>query len=175
VVNRVRPRTGRRNAGVLAATGIVAGLLFVYPTSLNHPTGPVIAAEAATAVRTSNDFSAQTPTAATAVGSGSGGSTSSGSASSATRTVTGSAVNTRWGPVQVQIQVSGSKLISAQAVVYPQENGRDLEINRYAVPALNRAAVAAQGADIDTISGATYTSIGYRQSLQSALDAANLL
>ena len=42
-----------------------------------------------------------------------------------------------------------------------------------AAPTLRREALAAQSAKIDTVSGATYTSEGYRQSLQAAIDAAH--
>ena len=110
--------------------------------------------------------------------SSSSGSTSSSSGSSATSTgtttVTGDSVDTRWGPVQVQITVTGGKVTAAQAVVYPQSNGRDVEINSYAVPTLNQEALAAGTASIDAVSGATYTSDGYIQSLQSALDRAGV-
>jgi uncharacterized protein with FMN-binding domain len=87
-------------------------------------------------------------------------------------TYTGTSADTRWGPVQVQIVVSGGKITSNDAVVYPTENGRDVEINNVAIPALNQEAVTAQSAAIDMISGATYTSDGYITSLQSALDQA---
>lgn len=96
---------------------------------------------------------------------------SSGSTSS-TKTVTGDAVDTRWGPVQVQVTVTDGKVTAAQAVVYPQNNPRDQEINAYAVPTLNQEAVDAGSASIDMVSGATYTSEGYISSLQSALDKA---
>lgn len=56
----------------------------------------------------------------------------------------------------------------------PHDNPRDDEINSYAVPVLNAAVVQAQGAQVDTVSGATVTSAGYIGSLQSALDAAHL-
>lgn len=96
--------------------------------------------------------------------------TSSAGGTAGTKTVTGDKVDTQWGPVQVQITVTGGKITSAQAVVYPQGNSRDQEINSYAVPALNAEALAASSASIDTVSGATYTSQGYIASLQSALD-----
>ncbi|MFJ8108616.1 FMN-binding protein [Streptomyces sp. NPDC096132] len=89
-------------------------------------------------------------------------------------TVTGESVQTRWGPVQVRITVVDGKITDVTAVTYPQDNPRDQEINAYAVPQLRSEALAAQSADIDTVSGATYTSEGYRQSLQSALDSAGL-
>jgi uncharacterized protein with FMN-binding domain len=76
--------------------------------------------------------------------------------------------------VQVQITVTGGKVTDAQAVVYPNGNGRDVEINSYALPVLSQEAVQQQSAQIDTVSGATVTSDGYVQSLQSALDQAHL-
>lgn len=96
--------------------------------------------------------------------------TASAGGTTGTKTVTGDKVDTQWGPVQVQITVTAGKITAAQAVVYPQGNPRDQEINSYAVPALNAEALAASSASIDTVSGATYTSQGYIQSLQSALD-----
>jgi uncharacterized protein with FMN-binding domain len=76
--------------------------------------------------------------------------------------------------VQVQIRVSGTRIVAADAIVYPTQDRRDQEINSYAIPVLDDEAVQAQSAGIDTVSGATYTSAGYRASLQSAIDAAHL-
>ncbi|MGU3437667.1 FMN-binding protein [Actinomycetes bacterium M1A6_2h] len=89
-------------------------------------------------------------------------------------TFTGTAASTRYGPVQVQITVSEGRITEATAVTYPTTNGRDQQINAKAVPVLESETVAAQSAEIDMVSGATYTSDGYAQSLQSALDQANL-
>jgi uncharacterized protein with FMN-binding domain len=91
-----------------------------------------------------------------------------------TRTINGAPADTRYGPVQVQIKVQGSRIVSSDAIVYPTSERRDQEINSQAVPQLNDETLQAQSANIDTVSGATYTSDGYRQSLQSALDAAHL-
>ena len=74
----------------------------------------------------------------------------------------------------MQITVTGGKITAANAVDYPQNGSRDRQINSYAVPQLNSEAVAAQSAHIDMVSGASYTSAGYAQSLQSALDKAGL-
>jgi uncharacterized protein with FMN-binding domain len=93
---------------------------------------------------------------------------------SSTNSLTGDVADTRWGPVQVRITVTNGKLTDVTAVEYPNENPRDQEINSYAIPALNREALAAGSAKIDMISGATYTSQGYLESLQSALDKAGL-
>lgn len=99
-------------------------------------------------------------------------SSSSGSTTAGTKTITGDTIQTRWGPVQVRITVKDGKLTEVTAVTYPTDNPRDQEINSYALPRLRSEALQAQSADIDTVSGATYTSEGYRQSLQSALDSA---
>ncbi|CUW27273.1 MULTISPECIES: FMN-binding protein [Streptomyces] len=97
---------------------------------------------------------------------------SSGSSGAAqARTVTGEAVQTQYGPVQVRITVGAGKITKAEAVQAPT-GGLSGQKTQLAVPRLNQAAVAAGTADIDAVSGATYTSSGYRQSLQSALDRA---
>jgi uncharacterized protein with FMN-binding domain len=96
------------------------------------------------------------------------------SATAGTRTVTGPVVQTRWGPVQVRLSLRNGKVTDIQAVQYPNGNGRDAEINSVALPLLRSAALKAQSAQIDMVSGATVTSEGYLQSLQAALDQANV-
>jgi uncharacterized protein with FMN-binding domain len=91
-----------------------------------------------------------------------------------TKTYTGASASTRWGDVQVAITVTNGKISSVQVPVYPHRNDRDEEINGFALPILTQETMSAQNADIDTVSGATVTSDGYLQSLQSALDAAHL-
>ncbi|MFD1309587.1 FMN-binding protein, partial [Streptomyces kaempferi] len=87
------------------------------------------------------------------------------------RTVTGSVAQTQYGAVQVRVTVSGGKITKAEAVQAPK-GGLSDQKTAMAVPKLNQEAVAAGSADIDAVSGATYTSTGYKQSLQSALDKA---
>ncbi|MGW1955116.1 FMN-binding protein [Streptomyces sp. NPDC001920] len=99
------------------------------------------------------------------------GSGSQGSGAAQARTVTGSVSQTQYGPVQVRITVNGGKITKAEAVQAPS-GGQSTNITANAVPKLNQAAVAAGTADIDAVSGATYTSAGYKESLQSALDQA---
>ncbi|PIB09732.1 FMN-binding protein [Streptomyces sp. HG99] len=106
---------------------------------------------------------------------GDGGSTGASSSpqapASRARTVVGAVAKTEYGPVQVRLTLTGNKITKAEAVQAPS-GGRSTEITNNAVPQLNQAAITAGSADIDAISGATYTSGGYRQSLQSALDKA---
>ncbi|MGR6969310.1 FMN-binding protein [Streptomyces cynarae] len=101
---------------------------------------------------------------------GSGAAGSSGAAAPA-RTVTGNVAQTQYGPVQVRVTVSGGKITRAEAVQAPK-GGLSDQKTAMAVPKLNQEAVSAQSANIDAVSGATYTSTGYKQSLQSALDKA---
>ncbi|WTZ46466.1 FMN-binding protein [Streptomyces sp. NBC_01390] len=96
------------------------------------------------------------------------GTTGGGGAAKAA-TVTGDAVDTQYGPIQVRITVSGGKITKAATVQQPR-GGQSDQITGNAVPKLNKEAVAAGTADIDAISGASYTSAGYKKSLQSALD-----
>jgi uncharacterized protein with FMN-binding domain len=149
---------------MLASAATVSGIVMLL--TLKPHTTPEVVSAAAPAPSASSSSSP-------GGSSSSGGSSGSGS-SKGTTTVTGDSVQTRWGPVQVRITVQNGKITDVTAVTYPQENPRDQQINAYAVPQLRSEALAAQSADIDTVSGATYTSDGYRESLQSALDSAGL-
>ena len=107
--------------------------------------------------------SGPTPTPTPAVAPAAGGST-----------VTGAVAQTRWGPVQVRLTLAEGKITAVDVVQYPDGNGRDREINDDALPVLVQETISAQSADVDMVSGATVTSTGYVQSLQSALDRAGL-
>jgi uncharacterized protein with FMN-binding domain len=87
---------------------------------------------------------------------------------------TGETVRTEEGDVQVVITVSDGKITSVSVPVHPTGSQRHDEVSARALPQLVEATLAAQSADIDSVSGATYTSGGYRESLQSAIDAARL-
>jgi uncharacterized protein with FMN-binding domain len=88
------------------------------------------------------------------------------------RTIVGPTVATRYGPVQVAVILAGGRLRDVRALQLPSGDGRTNEINSQAGPLLRQEAMSAQSASIDTISGASYTSDGFRQSLQAALDRA---
>ncbi|MFB7458652.1 FMN-binding protein [Streptomyces sp. NPDC056188] len=103
--------------------------------------------------------------------SGSSSSGAAGSGAAQARTVTGETAQTDYGPVQVRITVTDGRITKAEAVQAPQ-GGLSGQKSELAVPKLNQEAVTAQSANIDTVSGATYTSGGYKKSLQSALDKA---
>lgn len=97
-------------------------------------------------------------------------SASSSSSGSSTTTITGAAAQTRYGAVQVEVTFSGSTITAVKTLQSPDREGRDIEINDQALPILQQEVLASQSANIDTVSGATYTSEGYIQSVQSAID-----
>src|SRR3954452_1699108 len=100
--------------------------------------------------------------------------TSGPSASTGSSTVTGDTAATRWGPVQVELTVADGSITDVSVVQYPSGNGKDQQINVRALPVLIQETLDAQNATIDMVSGATVTSEGYLESLQSALDKAAL-
>jgi uncharacterized protein with FMN-binding domain len=159
----------------LLGTISVVVMLFGYHTS----TAGSLAASPPTSVVSGGK--AATTTSGTGGGSGGSGPGGSGSGSttahkhtSQTSTVTGPTVNTQWGPVQVQLTVSGGTITHVDVLKYPNGNGRDIQIANYALPILIQHTLDAQSAHIDMVSGATFTSYGYLQSLQGALDQAQL-
>jgi uncharacterized protein with FMN-binding domain len=94
-----------------------------------------------------------------------------------TKTVTGSSVPvtegfSRFGNVQVQVTVSNGKITKLVAVDYPNADPQSAEISQYSIPVLGQEVLQAQGTNIDVVSGATYTTQAYAQSVQAALDKA---
>jgi hypothetical protein len=147
-------------------------LLFSYRTSTM---GAASCRPAAATGGAPGPVSGTTPDPTASGSTTSGGTTSGGTTPGGTgaAVVNGSVAQTRWGPVQVQVQISGGRITEVKALQVPDGNRRDQEINSYAVPQLRSEVLAAQSASIDTVSGATVTSDGYLESLQAALDTAN--
>jgi uncharacterized protein with FMN-binding domain len=90
------------------------------------------------------------------------------------KTFDGPVVSNNYGPVQVQIVVENGQLVDVEAIQLPSDRRRSAEISSIAGPDLRSEALQARSANIDVISGATYTSESYAQSLQAALDQAGL-
>ena len=89
-------------------------------------------------------------------------------------TVDGAVVDTQYGSVQVQVTYTGKKITNVHALKLTDSSGTSVSISAGAAPILRQEALDRQSAQIDTVSGATYTSDAYQQSLQSAIDAAHL-
>jgi uncharacterized protein with FMN-binding domain len=85
---------------------------------------------------------------------------------------TGSVANTRYGPVQVKIVVKNGKIVDAQAVQAP--SGSNDRYTQKAVPRLREQTIAAQSANVQGVSGASFTSYGWYESLASAIAQAGL-
>src|SRR6202167_4399333 len=112
--------------------------------------------------------------------SGSGSGSSSGGQGFATgqqtglpageHTVTGNVAHTMYGPVQIQLVVKDNKIVKVSVLQQPKNTVNDIQIGQFAFPRLIGETLTAQNAKIDSVSGATYTSGGYIESLQSAVD-----
>ena len=85
--------------------------------------------------------------------------------------LTGSSVQTPFGNVQVQVSLQSGRITDVQTLQLPS-GGHSSQVSRYAAPQLRSEVLQAQSAQVDSVSGATYTSQAYQQSLQSALDQA---
>jgi uncharacterized protein with FMN-binding domain len=171
----------KRGLAALAITTVALILLISFKTPdevpLDRTTGNVAVVEdvgnsagstaPATNAPTTNAPAAKATPAPTDT-SGGGGSTST-----ATATVDGPVVDTRFGPVQVEVVVAGGKVSDVVALQLPSGR-RSGQISQYSEPILREEALKAQDANIDFVSGATYTSDAYAQSLQAALDQAGI-
>ena len=135
------------------------GVAIVEPSAATTPS----AATGATAGSTTAPVATPEPTM----------STGSGTTSAAAATIDGPVVDTRYGPIQVEIVLSGGQLQNVVAIQLPTGR-RSGQISTAAAPILREEALQAKSASIDTVSGATYTSDAYAQSLQAALDQAGL-
>ncbi|MEO7130875.1 MAG: FMN-binding protein [Dermatophilaceae bacterium] len=89
-------------------------------------------------------------------------------------TATGALVNTEYGAVQVRITFVGKRITAVRATHLTDSSDTSVSISAQAAPILRQEAMTAQSAQVDMVSGATYTSAAYQQSLQSAIDAAHL-
>jgi uncharacterized protein with FMN-binding domain len=155
----------RRALGALAATIIGVYWLVTFkvtPETLDVPTVSVPSPRATpSAGRTAQPTAGRataTPAPATTAIAATGGTP-----------FTGVTIDTIWGPVQVQIAVAGGRVVDVEALRLPSDRSRSARISQYSAPILRTEAIQAQSARVDVVSGATYTSRAYAQSLDSAL------
>jgi uncharacterized protein with FMN-binding domain len=142
----------RRSPIVFTAT--VAGTAGVLAF---HPHAP--AASTVTAARTTTPSASSSHTSA-----------SKASSATASGTATGTAVPTQYGNAQVRVTVKDGKIVNVQALQLQGNDPRSLQISSSAEPILQQEVLSRQTANVDAVSGATFTSASYTQSLQSALD-----
>ncbi|HAP74537.1 MAG TPA: FMN-binding protein [Acidimicrobiaceae bacterium] len=171
---RVRPAHGAKVLSLAASVATTLGLTAAFaqashdtPSTLelatpaSTDTPEVVAATTATTSPDSPDSTTST----TVVPQSTSGQIIDG-------TYVGEASTNRWGTVQVQAVYVGGQLVDVQILSYPDADRKSVQINERALPQLIENAIAIQSADVDSISGATYTVNSYRESLQSAIDAA---
>ena len=135
----------------------VFGTAAVLSFHAHTATVPVATASTSTKTTTTTTPTTTTPSSSS---SGSGGS----------KTALGDAMQTRYGPAQVRVTVSNGKITKVEAVQLQNGDSKSQAISSYAEPVLQQTVLSTQTAAVDTVSGATYTSLSYEGSLQSALD-----
>jgi uncharacterized protein with FMN-binding domain len=146
----------RRGPIVIGAT--VAGTAGVLAFHAQAPTVPT-----ATAAAVAMTSAATTPTTTSGTSTSSGSSTASG-------TATGAAIDTQYGAAQVRVTVRNGTIVKLEALQLQGNDPRSVQISGSAAPVLQEEVLAKQTAAVDAVSGATFTSASYMQSVQSALD-----
>lgn len=152
-----------RAAVAIVTTAIAVVLLFSFKTPAQaRPRTPAADLSQATATPSPSpgDSSAPSPTPSASSGYKDG-------------VYTGQDILTKFGDVQVKVTISGGRITDVQPVQLPFDRQRSAEISQFAVPRLHDEVLQAQTAQIDVLSGATYTSDAYAQSVQAALDQAH--
>jgi uncharacterized protein with FMN-binding domain len=168
----------RRAPVVLAATSAVLAFVLTFRT---HPLDPVAVGRSGGTSSTDTGASSSSSSSSTSSSStdqaGTGG-TGAGSASTPTTsttsvngTATGSVESTPYGDVEVKVTVAGSRITDVESLELPEDEPRSQSLSSFAGPELADQVISAQSAQIDGVSGATYTSQAYEESVQSALDA----
>jgi hypothetical protein len=161
---------------ILAVTGTIAGLVALLSFKSHIPTAPVAATTGG-----AGGTSSSSPASSASSSSSGGGQTEvvpgafpQGSIAknlpAGETAVNGKVASTSYGPVQIQLIKRASKIVKVAVLVQPTNTLHDVQIGEFAFPKLISETLAAQNGKIDAVSGATYTSAGYIQSLQSALD-----
>lgn len=153
----------RRSIPVLTATAGTLALLAGFHTT----NGSAVVHASATGTTETTET-----TPATTAAAGGPPASSSPTTAGTTRTVDGPVVTNRYGDVQVRVTLRGKQIVDVQALTLPSDRSRSEEISQYAGPRLRAEVLQAQSAQIDLISGASYTSDSYAQSVQGALDRA---
>ena len=153
---------------ILAVTGTIAGLVALLSFKSHSPTVPV-AATSGTGGGSASSSSSTSSSVTTVPGEFPEGSLA-GKLSPGETAITGKVGNTVYGPVQLQLIVKGGKIVKVAILEQPANTIHDIQIGEFAFPRLISETLAAQGAKIDAVSGASYTSAGYISSLQSAVD-----
>jgi len=157
---------------ILTIAGTIAGLVALLSFKSHVPTVPsasVSTTGGTGSTGSASGASSSSSSPATVPGEFPMGSLA-GKLSAGETTVTGHVANTVYGPVQIQLVMRSSKIVKVAVLQQPMNTIHDIQIGEFAFPKLIGETLTTQTAKIDAVSGASYTSAGYIQSLQSALD-----
>jgi uncharacterized protein with FMN-binding domain len=155
---------------ILAVTGTIAGLVALLSFKSHVPSAPVAATTGGTGgTSTSSPSSSGGGQTEVVPGAFPQGSIAK-NLPAGEAAVDGKVASTSYGPVQIQLIKRAGKIVKVAVLVQPTNTLHDVQIGEFAFPKLISETLAAQNGKIDAVSGATYTSAGYIQSLQSALD-----
>jgi uncharacterized protein with FMN-binding domain len=153
---------------ILAVTGTIAGLVALLSFKSHVPSAPVAATTGGTGGTSTSSSSGGGQT-EVVPGAFPQGSIATNLPAGETA-VDGKVASTSYGPVQIQLIKRNGKIVKVAVLMQPTNTLNDVQIGKFAFPKLISETLAAQNGKIDAVSGATYTSAGYIQSLQSALD-----
>jgi len=175
---RRHPARGARIGALVASCATTGGLAYFFAGTDASQTSSAISGLVAPIATTEATSTAAPTTAATDAAPATTAVTSATTAPVAAPTANsvvafdGDTIQSKYGPVQVQAQIQDGSLVAVAIVQYPDDDGKSVRINQRALPELQSEALTAQSAQVDTVSGATYTSNAYVESLQSAIDDA---
>jgi uncharacterized protein with FMN-binding domain len=152
---------------VIGSTAVGLGLILTF-----HTHSPTLAhASTSSPASTTPDNSAADPTQSASRGtSATTAPASSSTSQNAARSATSQDISYQYGDIQLKVSETGSRITGIEVVRNGADDPRSEEINSQAVPMLTSQALSAQSAQIDGVSGASFTSQAYTQALQSALD-----
>ena len=154
---------------ILTIVATIAGLVALLSFKSHLPTVPSAAVSTTGGTGSTSGTPAPSSSPATVPGEFPMGSLA-GKLPTGETAVTGHVATTVYGPVQIQLIVQNSKIVKVAVLQQPMNTANDIQIGEFAFPKLISETLTAQTAKIDAVSGASYTSAGYIQSLQSALD-----
>lgn len=142
---------------IILITGTIAGVVAVV--SYHPPQLGAVSAVGNAAPLTSTPAATSTAKPATPTKPGT---------ATGTSTVAGNTAQTQWGPVQVEITLTAGTITSVRALQFPNGDRRSQSISQQAIPYLIQQTLTTRSANVVGVSGASYTSDGWRRSLASA-------
>lgn len=162
----------RAGSAFLAGVGSAAIVAIGWQAGVGTLTSSLPQSQAAASGVTAGASSSTSSNSATTDTSSQAATTAPVASGPADGTYDGSVVNTRFGTVQVQAVISGGKITDVIAVKLTDADRKSIQISQQVAPMVRSEVLTAQSAKVANISGGTYTTQAYLQSLQSALDAA---